>query len=253
MKLTQLRVSGFRSLRDVDLRPPNLCVLVDTEESATRDLTALLALIQAISEGGLQQHLLTSGVLDGLQATQPVRVELNFFDNHYGVELKRRTDGTWQVTWESVDLNAGVSALLVDPALDAPRAEASLLELAPGVAPSEPPDGLSQYDKEGWYVGYLLANWLWWMRCFLRDIQFDDGPRLDAPTLHFRVEPSRDPPPNSIWEQVQAMHSAARLSQVVLCTPSESLAESFDVREVIRVDMHEGAARFTPLSPSAPA
>ncbi|NVJ21906.1 MULTISPECIES: hypothetical protein [Myxococcus] len=250
MKLTQLRVSGFHSLRDVDLRPPSLCVLVDTEETATRDIAALLTLIQAISEGRLQQHLRASGVLDGLQSTQPLRVELDFVDNQYGVELQRRTDGAWQVTWESVELNAGVSVLLVDPDRNAPRAEASLPEFAPREPSPKHPDGLGSYEQEGWYVGYLVANWLWWMRCFLRDIQFDDGPRLDAPTLHFRVEPSRDPPPNAIWEQVQAAHTAARLSQVVLCTPSESLAESFDLREVIRVDMHEGAARFTPLAPS---
>lgn len=249
MKLTQLRVSGFRSLRDVDLHPPHLCVLVDTEELATRDLAALFALLQALSEGRLQQHLSASGVLSGLHSTEAVRVVLSFLDNHYGVELRRHADGAWQVASESVELNAGLSAHLIDPGRDAPRAESSLPERAPGEASFEIPAGLSSFDQEGWYVAHLLQNWLWWMRCFLRDIQLGDGAPLEAPTLCFRVEPMRDPPPNAIWGQAQGAQAAARLSQVLLCTPAESLAEAFDLREVIRVEMHEGAARFTPLAP----
>ncbi|MFY2561167.1 hypothetical protein ACN469_26430 [Corallococcus terminator] len=252
MKLTRLRVSGFHSLRDVDLRLNDLCVLVDSEETATRNLSALLALVQALSEGRLQQHLSASGALAETPATQAVKVELSFFDDHYGVELRRQADGTWRVTWESVDLNVGLSALLIDPGLDAPRSEASLSELAPHEPPTEPPRGGGQADLEGWYVGNVLERWLWWMRRFLRGIQFDDGVTPDEPTLRFRVAPERDPPPNAIWENARGAQAAARLSQVMLCTPSESMAESFDPREVIRVDTHEGTARFTPLIRSEP-
>ncbi|NTX36878.1 hypothetical protein HUA78_20745 [Myxococcus sp. CA033] len=248
MKLTRLRVTGFRSLRALDLRPRALCVLVDSEETATRDFAALLALLRALSEGRLQAYLRDSGVLAGPEATQPVRLELSFFDDHYGVELQPQPGGEWHVTRESVDLNVGLSALLVDPALDAPCAEASLPELAPREPSWSTPKGATQDEKESWYVGNVLESWLWWLRCFLRGIQLDDAAPLEALTLRFFVEPSRDPPPNAIWEQAQVAHSASRLSQVVLCTPSESLAETFDLRDVIRVDTREGVAHFTPLA-----
>lgn len=248
MKLTRFQVSGFRSLRDVDLSPSNLSVFLDAEGTATRDFAALLLLLRELAEGRLQRHLRESGVLAGPRAPGPVRVEMvSFPGDIYGVELRPQSDGSWRVAWELLDVHLGVSALLVDPDTDAPREESALPTLAqedPGPPTTPPAD--SPYDGETWMVGHVVSTVMWSVRQTLRGFQVQ--PAMETPetaSLLFLEEPSEDLPPNALWEYSRRARDAALQSQVMFFTRCESLVEEFDPRDVIHADTRDGASRFT--------
>ncbi|MCK8501640.1 hypothetical protein [Myxococcus fulvus] len=242
--LTRLRVSGFRSLREVELRPGAICVLVDTEGTATRDFVHLFELLRALAEGQLQRHLREAGGSPAAPGGESIRLQLGLRTDDYGVELRRTGTDTWRVCWELADLLVGLSALLVDPDLDAPREESSLAELAPQEPSRDPPAGTSTDDLERWYVGNVLESVLWEMRCFLRGVRVEGRTPQDVGTLVLFQAPDADPPPAAIWDTVQRVRETSRHAQVLLCTASESLAEAFDPREVLRVTTHDGSSRL---------
>ena len=63
MKITSLRIKGFRSLRDVTWQPGNLNVLIGPNGSGKTNLLRALALLKQAAVGGLEQAILRSGGL----------------------------------------------------------------------------------------------------------------------------------------------------------------------------------------------
>ncbi|QSQ16013.1 hypothetical protein [Myxococcus landrumensis] len=241
-ELTRLRVSCFHSLRDVDLSLKGLSVLADVQGTATKDLASLLALLKALAEGGLQRHLQATRVLGPSHGQEAVRLELTFQDNQYGIELRPRTDGTWWVASESVDLLVGMSCVLLDPDRDEPRAEATLslysLEVPEPVASKDPS------DSEGPVLGQILHGAMAWMRRVLMGIRIEPELSCAPAMLFFFEETNRDLPPNAVWERAQGIRATASLHQVLLCTASAALVEAFDVRDVLHVDTNHGASNI---------
>lgn len=241
-ELTRLRVSCFHSLRDVDLSLKGTSVLEDLQGTASKDLAALLALLKALAEGGLQRHLRETQVLGAPHGQEPVCIELTFRDNLYGVELQPHPEGSWCVASESVDLLVGLSSLLVDPDQDSPRAEAMLSEYPLEVPERVTSPDSDQDDAEGESLAQVLYGAMAWMRSVLLGIRGETELSRAPVTLCFIEESDRDLPANAVWERAEGVRATAGQCQVLLCTASPSLAEAFDVRDVLHVETKDGAS-----------
>jgi hypothetical protein len=244
-RLTRLEVDGFRSLRGVVLCPRPLEVVLDAEGTATRDFVALFEMLRELAEGRLQQHLSRNGV----STRDSVRVELGVHFDRYGVELQCSADGIWRISREELALQAGVSWCLTDPAKDAPREESMFPTYA--ARKPEPTTPGSSGDAEGEWLGFVVSEALWTVRQFLRGFRVqpaEDFTEADDSFL-FLEEPSPDLPANALWDRVQSARAASSRFQVLLCTPSVTLADTFDREDVVRVETSEGVARFLPLVP----
>ncbi|WP_164010183.1 hypothetical protein [Pyxidicoccus trucidator] len=250
-RLTRLEVEGFRSLRDVVLCPRPLEVFLDARGTATRDLAALFTLLRELAEGRLQQHLARPGVLDGLGARGLMRLGLGVDFNMYRVELRHLPEGVWRLTKEELDLHAGASMSLIDPSTDAPHEE-SMLPIYAAREPESTPDSCGGTDDaEARFLGFVVSNALWHVRQFLRGFRVQPAGDFTTTgdTVLLLEEPDLDLPANALWDRVQSARTASSRSQVLLCTPSVTLADAFDLEEVERVDTADGVSRFQPLVP----
>lgn len=250
-RLTRIEVDGFRSLHDVVLRPRPLEVFLDPRGTATQDLVAVFTLLREVAEGRLQQHLARSRVLDGPRAPEVVRLELGVHYDLYRLELRCSPDGMWRIASEELALQAGVSMYLTEPAKDAPREE-SLLPTYAAQAPGDAPrTSGSSADGEAEYLGFVMSHALWTVRQFLRGFRVQPAESFDLAegTFLFLEEPDLDLPANAAWDRARHARAAASQSSVLLCTPSATLADAFDPKEVHRVDTADGISRFQPLVP----
>ncbi|MCY1020840.1 hypothetical protein [Pyxidicoccus sp. MSG2] len=244
-RLTRLEVDGFRSLRDVVLCPRALEVVLDAEGTATRDLVALFELLRELAEGRLQQHLSRNRV----STRGSVRVELGVHFDQYGVELQCSADGIWRITREELHLLAGVSWCLTDPAKDAPREESMFPTYA--ARKPEPRAPGSSGDEEGEWLGFVVSETLWNVRQFLRGFRVqsaEDFTEAEGSFL-FLEEPSPDLPANALWDRARSARAASSRFQVLLCTPSVTLADTFDREDVVRAETSEAVSCFQPLVP----
>ncbi|MFP2928688.1 hypothetical protein ACLESO_26530 [Pyxidicoccus sp. 3LG] len=250
-RLTRLEVEGFASLHDVALSPRPLEVFLDARGTATRDLVALFTLLRELAEGRLQHHLTRSGVLDGPGVQERVRLGLGVHGDLYRLELQRLPEGVWRLAREELDLAAGASTCLIDPATDAPREESVLPSLAAQAPEHAPASSDSDYDAEARFLGFVLVETLWNVRQFLRGFRVQSAESFDTRegTFLFLEESDSELPANVLWDRCQSLRAASSRSQVLLCTPSVPLADAFDAQEVHRVDTADGVSRFQPLVP----
>lgn len=236
LRLTRIEVAGFHSLRDVVLRPRPLEVLLDPDGAATRDLIRLFTLLRALAEGRLQEHL--TGGADG-QVTCVLGVQ----GDDYRVELRRFQDGRWRITREDLDLAAGLGIPFVEPSDNAPQDEARLSSFPPALSAYPPVAG------EAEWLGQIADGAARRMNRFLRGfhVQPAGAFTVDEESFLFLQEPDGDLPANAIWDRVQAARAASARVPVLLCTPSEALADAFDLQDVQRVETTSDGASFRPL------
>ncbi len=247
-RLTQLEVEGFRSLSGVLLSWRKLAVILDAGGTATRELVALFTLLKELAEGRLQQHLSRQEVLDG----EFVRLTVEVDDSPYKVELRCFPDGRWRIVREEYDYWQGLDLLLIDPERHPPREESVLSAQEAPVLDSTPPVGEDSVDAEGRFLGEAMSGCLWSVRQFLRGFRIQPAGAFEAAapgSFLFLEEPGLDLPAEELEARVQSARAASAHSQVLLCTPSVSLADAFAREEVIRVDTAEGVSRFVPLVP----
>ncbi|RKH60148.1 hypothetical protein [Corallococcus llansteffanensis] len=243
LRLTRIEVAGFRSLRDVVLRPQPLEVLLDPDGTATRDLIRLFTLLRALAEGRLQEHL--TDVADG-----PVTCVLGVQGDDYRVELRRFPDGRWRITREELDLVAGLGIPFIDPSHDAPRDEARLSTFPPALPEHVP----GPVTGEAEWLGQIADGAARRMNRFLRGFRVQPAGAftVDEESLLFLQEPGTEPegdlPANALWDRVQSARAASSRVPVLLCTPSVALADAFDLQDVQRVETtSDGASSFRPL------
>ncbi|RKG98284.1 hypothetical protein [Corallococcus carmarthensis] len=235
IRLTRIEATGFRSLRDVVLRPRRLTVLVDPEGTATRDLVAFFTLLRELAHGQLQQ----TRVLDAVDS--PVKLMLGVHDDDYTVELRRFPDGRWRIVHEELELLAGMSLPFVEPGSGAPCDEACISTFPPGPT-------LRMGDDEAAWLGEVADRTSRDMNGFLRGFRVQPAESFDAevPFL-FLEEPDVDLPANAVWDRVQSARAASSRVPVLLCTPSVALADAFDLEDVLRVETSGGTSSFRPL------
>ena len=237
LRLTRIEVAGFRSLRDVVLRPRSLEVLLDPEGTATRDLIRLFTLLHALAEGRLQEHL--TGVAD-----ERVTCVLGVQDDDYRVELRCFPDGRWRITREELELAAGLGIPFVEPSDNAPQGEARLSTFPPALSAYPP------VANEAEWLGQIADGAARQMNRFLRGFRVQSAGdfTVDEESFLFLEEADVGLPANAIWDRVQAARAASSRVPVLLCTPSVALADAFDLQDVQRVETaSDGASSFRPL------
>jgi hypothetical protein len=236
-RLTRIAVSGFRSLREVELKPRPLQVVLDAHGGATRDLIAVFTLLRELARGQLQR----SRGLDGVAG--PVTLVLGTNDDDYTVTLRHGPDGIWRVTDEELMLLAGLGLPFVESSTHAPRDEAVL-----STFPPEPlPDTGLPKDEASWLgaVGEQAARSL---NRFLRGFRVQSAASfdVDVPLLFLEEPDDVDLPSNAAWNRGQAVRAAAARVPVLLCTPSAALADVFDMEDVLLAETSDGTTSFRP-------
>lgn len=99
-----------------------------------------------------------------------------------------------------------------------------------------------QDDAEGESLAQVLYGAMAWMRSVLLGIRGETELSRAPVTLCFIEESDRDLPANAVWERAEGVRATAGQCQVLLCTASPSLAEAFDVRDVLHVETKDGAS-----------
>lgn len=221
IRLTRIHAEGFRSLRDLVLRPRRLTVLEDPAGEATRELVTFFTLLRALAHGRLQQ----TQVLDALDG--PVTLVLGVDDDDYSVTLRRFPEGRWRVVQEELSLFAGISLPFVEPG--SPLDEAVLSTFPPGPT-------VRMGDTEAAWLGEIADSSSRAMNGVLRGFRVQPAESFDAdvPFL-FLEERDVELPANAVWDRVQSARAASSRVPVLLCTPSVTLADAFDTEDVLRL------------------
>ncbi len=115
MKISKLKVQGYRSLKDIDWEPDDLNILIGPNGSGKSNLLRILELVSIASKGQLGKHiqkaggmgaLLWDGVTDGIKfnlETSPVGGKTNLKDDSLNYEMGLRRLGkanAYQVNYE---------------------------------------------------------------------------------------------------------------------------------------------------------
>ncbi|NBD09681.1 AAA family ATPase [Corallococcus silvisoli] len=240
LRLTRIEAAGFRSLREVELRPRPLQVVLDPRGEATRDLVAFFTLLRELAHGRLQQHLSQPAVMDGLRG--PVKLGLGVHHDDYQVELRHLPEG-WRIFREELHLLAGMSLPFVEPPSHPPCEEARLSTFPPGPTPS------SEGGGEAEWLGEVADRVSRDTNGFLRGFRAQPASGFDVEGVSFLVleEPDEALPGNAVWDRSQSARAASSRVPVLLCTPSVALADAFDPEDVLRVSTSDGTSSFRPL------
>jgi predicted ATPase len=94
MKIKQLDIKGFRSLKDVSWQPGDLNVVIGQNGSGKSNLLRVLEMISASAQGKLSKHIQTSGGMDAIVwdgSVPSISINLELWDPNiiYGFEMIR--------------------------------------------------------------------------------------------------------------------------------------------------------------------
>jgi predicted ATPase len=138
-RITRIHVTGYRSLRSVDLEPGRVTVLIGANGSGKSNLLSALRMVSLMRTQSLQDFVREAGGASALlhgqaKTTAAIEIRIDFQDAHgeaaYCASLKHAADDTLYFRNESVEHRRDPSQAFAGPVLGSSHLESKLAEAA---------------------------------------------------------------------------------------------------------------------------